>query len=214
MPLSIYIALSLEHPATLSFSLTRFLSIPLTPPLVQPPFLACSFSPRSYIYLSVSHPLFSLLFLRSSRAPHHRRFARASIEPAKHRPILHLNLVNLPELANELRAWCLILAHEHSRRYTASNASGEGTRVQSYTKFANDRETQPPGTASSGTRCRLRRNKAFYRKLATRLKNGSRIRKVPSRPSNKQSESARRASRVNMKNAKYPDYFDSMEATV
>lgn len=60
-------------------------------------------------------------------------------EPTEHRPILHLNLVNLPELANELWAWCLILAHEHGRRYTASNASGEGTcvraRVQSAVKL-------------------------------------------------------------------------------
>lgn len=93
-------------------------------------------SPRSCIYLSVSHILCSPFpyFVSPARHPV-RHLARASIEPAEHRPILHLNLVNLPELANELRAWCLILAHEHGRRYTASNASGEGTRVQSSAKI-------------------------------------------------------------------------------
>lgn len=100
------------------------------------PFLARSYASRSYIYLSVSRILCSPFpfFVSPVCRPVHR-LARASIEPAEHRPILHLNLVNLPELANELRAWCLILAHEHGRRYTASNASGEGTRVQSFTKI-------------------------------------------------------------------------------
>lgn len=44
------------------------------------------------------------------------------------RPILHLNLVNLPELANKLWVWCLKLAC-YQRRYTASNAPGEGLRL-------------------------------------------------------------------------------------
>lgn len=88
-----------------------------------------------YFYRSFSFYFsFSLSFLLF-----HRYLACAFIELAEHRPILHLNLVNLPELANELRAWCLILAHEHSRRYTASNASGEGTCVQSIAKVADDR---------------------------------------------------------------------------
>lgn len=106
-----------------------------TPFAPTAPFLARSYASRSYIYLSVSRILCSPFpfFISPARRPV-RRLARASIEPAEHRPILHLNLVNLPELANELRAWCLILAHEHGRRYTASNASGEGTRVQSSPK--------------------------------------------------------------------------------
>lgn len=96
-------------------------------------FLAHSYASRSYIYLSVSRILCSpFSFFISPACRPVRRLARASIEPVEHRPILHLNLVNLPELANELRAWCLILAH--GRRYTASNASGEGTRVQSSSK--------------------------------------------------------------------------------
>lgn len=101
--------------------------------------LSRSFASHSRIYLSVSHILsFAFLVPRRSRTSLRRRLARASIEPAEHRPILHLNLVNLPELANELRAWCLILAHEHGRRYTASNTSGEGTRVQSFAKVADN----------------------------------------------------------------------------
>lgn len=104
-------------PAT-PFSLARMLLVPIS------------------IFLSL---VSSVRLSRTSshlRATPLRRLARASIEPAEHRPILHLNLVNLPELANELRAWCLILAHEHGRRYTASNASGEGTRVQSSAKIS------------------------------------------------------------------------------
>lgn len=110
-------------------------SSPQNQPQHRLSFLAYSFAFRFYICLSiflVSSVRLSLsLFLSVSSASFHCRLARAFIEPAKHQPILHLNLVNLPELANELRAWCLILAHEHGRRYTASNASGESIRVYS-----------------------------------------------------------------------------------
>lgn len=135
--LYLYIPFSLELFASLFVSSARFLPVPLPPPpRAGRPFLARSYAPRSYIYLSVSRILCSPFpfFVSPARHPV-RHLARASIEPAEHRPILHLNLVNLPELANELRAWCLILAHEHGRRYTASNASGEGTRVQSSAKI-------------------------------------------------------------------------------
>lgn len=158
VPLSTYIVLSLRLSVILSVSPVRFLSIPLTPATHPSPPLSLSRSLvlSSLLYLSfcLSSSLFAFLFpcfslaycsamLCSALLHSARRLACASIEPAEHRPILHLNLVNLPELANELRAWCLILAHEHGRRYTASNASGEGTRVQSSAKFADGRIARP-----------------------------------------------------------------------
>lgn len=141
VPLSIYIFRSRS-----SFSL-----FPLRPSPPPPPFPyrcrhplapATPFSLARMLLVPISIFLSLVSSVRLSRTSSHlratplRRLARASIEPAEHRPILHLNLVNLPELANELRAWCLILAHEHGRRYTASNASGEGTRVQSSAKIS------------------------------------------------------------------------------
>lgn len=156
-PLScLYLYLCRAHARALlaALSLPRFLSAPLTPPTPRPQrqlfSLARSLLASISVFLSLvlcspfSFPVLYLCLyfsLSLARVPLRsaRRLARASIEPAEHRPILHLNLVNLPELANELRAWCLILAHEHGRRYTASNASGEGTRVQSSTKFADGR---------------------------------------------------------------------------
>lgn len=105
---------SFARPAT---SLSLSLSLP-------PLFVTQSVSFALSLSLSLCRPrIFLLVTLTcfSSRSCFH--------EATEHRPILHLNLVNLPELANELWAWCLILAHEHGRRYTASNASGEGTRV-------------------------------------------------------------------------------------
>lgn len=117
-----YSSPSLDHP----FSLARSPLVPIS------------------IFLSLISSVFTFLLLCPSHAPHHRRLACTSIEPAEHRPILHLNLVNLPELANELRAWCLILAHEYSRRYTTSNASGEDTYVQSPTKIVSNRKKRFP----------------------------------------------------------------------
>lgn len=128
-----------------------FVPPPPPPPSSQPTTLSRSHAHLAFLYLSfcLSCPLFVFLSPHLSHAPLSRRLARASIEPAEHQPILHLNLVNLPELANELRAWCLILAHEHGRRYTASNASGEGTRVQSFAKVVGDRRMQSSRMISS-----------------------------------------------------------------
>lgn len=137
--LSIYSVLARAFRSSLFVPSARFLPPyrcrhPLAP--ATPFSLACMLLVPISIFLSL---VSSVRLSRTSshlRATPLRRLARASIEPAEHRPILHLNLVNLPELANELRAWCLILAHEHGRRYTASNASGEGTRVQSSAKIS------------------------------------------------------------------------------
>lgn len=148
--LYLYLCRALARAFLAALSLSRFLPAPLTPPTPRPQrqlfSLARSLLASISVFLSLvlcSPFSFPVLYLSLSlaRVPLRsaRRLARASIEPAEHRPILHLNLVNLPELANELRAWCLILAHEHGRRYTASNASGEGTRVQSSAKFADGR---------------------------------------------------------------------------
>lgn len=142
VPLSIYIFRSRS-----SFSLfvpsARFVPPPSFPYRCRHPLApATPFSLARMLLVPISIFLSLVSSVRLSRTSSHlratplRRLARASIEPAEHRPILHLNLVNLPELANELRAWCLILAHEHGRRYTASNASGEGTRVQSSAKIS------------------------------------------------------------------------------
>lgn len=145
--LSIYSVLARAFRSSLFVPSARFVP-PLPPPLPFPyrcrhPLApATPFSLARMLLVPISIFLSLVSSVRLSRTSSHlratplRRLARASIEPAEHRPILHLNLVNLPELANELRAWCLILAHEHGRRYTASNASGEGTRVQSSAKIS------------------------------------------------------------------------------
>lgn len=151
----LYFALARAFRFSLFVSSARLcLFVPPPPPPLssQPPTtLSRSHTRLAFLYLSfcLSYPLFAFLSPRLSRVQLSRRLARASIEPAEHRPILHLNLVNLPELANELRAWCLILAHEHGRRYTASNASGEGTRVQSSAKVVSDRRMQSSRMISS-----------------------------------------------------------------
>lgn len=115
VPLSIYISLSLVPLSFLSPSFFRPLPLPPPPPLDHP----FSLASRSYsLSFCLSYPLYSSFSswsmprtaLLLSRLRLHRTVG-------EHRPILHLNLVNLPELANELRAWCLILAHEHGRRY-------------------------------------------------------------------------------------------------
>lgn len=150
VPLSIYISLSLVPLSFLSPSFFRPLPLPPPPPLDHPFSLALVHLSFLYLSFCLSYPLCSSFsswsMPRTVLSPSRSRLHRTGGE---HRPILHLNLVNLPELANELRAWCLILAHEHGRRYTMSNASGEDTCVQSSAKIVHDRETQFPRVISS-----------------------------------------------------------------
>lgn len=120
VPLSIYIPFSLALRVQRPLSTPIRISSSVRSLDQQVPSLRPTVYPPLFINLE-----FSLRHSRSIISPARSYFHEAT----EHRPILHLNLVNLPELANELWAWCLILAHEHGRRYTASNASGEGTRV-------------------------------------------------------------------------------------
>lgn len=135
VPLSIYIpfslALRVQRPLSTPIRISSSVrsldqQVPSLRPNVYPPlFINLEFSSPSLLFHYISRPLV--------------------LPRTEHRPILHLNLVNLPELANELWAWCLILAHEHGRRYTASNASGEGTRVYMCVQSAAKVEVTSPG---------------------------------------------------------------------
>lgn len=135
----------------LYLSIFHFLSLSVSSVLFPPLYVYR----RAFVPSTSRFPLSvpPCILLSSSTSNFPLRHSRSIISPARsyfheateHRPILHLNLVNLPELANELWAWCLILAHEHGRRYTASNASGEGTRVYMCVQSAAKVEVTSPG---------------------------------------------------------------------
>lgn len=77
-------------------------------------------SPRPSISLSISRLPRPTPRLDSLSIPLLPGAARSrpddGVDRPRRRPILHLNLVNLPELANELRVWRLILARSCSDR--------------------------------------------------------------------------------------------------